>query len=100
MEVFKNKDWKIEKVNIPQTQGSSKEEFFVDDHTGKNWAVCKSLDEAMKWINDQGPYENKKTDDATELRDIACYFEACGKKHNGAFLRKIAMKLEKLNNGG
>lgn len=38
--------------------------------------------------------------DINELQDIAKYFDSCGKKINGDFVRKIASSYEKLNFGG
>lgn len=53
MRVYETAKYVVEKVAIPQTPGFSKDEFFVDDRTGKNHWVAKSLDEAKKWIHEQ-----------------------------------------------
>lgn len=50
MRVFEFGNWRVEKVAIAQTRTSSRDEFFVDDLTGKNHYVAKSLDEAKQWI--------------------------------------------------
>lgn len=54
MIIFKFKNWRVDKVQIPQTRTNNRDEFFVDDVTGKNHYVAKSLYEAKRWILTRG----------------------------------------------
>ncbi len=53
MIVFTSGNWRVDKASIPQTPGSSRMQFFVDDKTGKNWRVFNTLEECKVWIVDK-----------------------------------------------
>ena len=51
MIVFTSGNWKVERMDIAQTQTTSKEKYFVDDTTGKNHVVFDTLEECKHWIS-------------------------------------------------
>ena len=52
MRVHDTKNWTIEKVYIASTMTTGREQYFVDDKSGKNWIVCDSLQDAKNWIGE------------------------------------------------
>lgn len=49
MFIFKNAKYTVSKVSVPQCYSKSKDEFFVDDLSGKNVRVFDNAKDAKTW---------------------------------------------------
>ena len=48
--IYERKGYKIIRFVTPQTAGNCRIEYFIDDVSGKNQAVFRSLSAAKEWI--------------------------------------------------